>query len=224
MEIDRLNKSAQFRCSSLVQTIQCSSDEAEVNSAKSYLYQNLFEDFYDRCFLSVSKLYGNFPDWQEYTDDVFQETFIVGFEIIRKFKWEKTWTENQFRNKFLYWMAEIANHRILNHINQKLKEEEQNKKYISFLASQSNSGNIGKRKYIPTYDKMKFTLLWQKLNNMTKEILLICAEHETLGENNKNHLPDEAIQYLKNKYNVSSDAIRKAKERGKKLLMECKIE
>src|SRR5690606_8566865 len=103
-----------------------------------------------------------------------------------------------------------------------------------------------------TYDKAKFDAFWNKLNAMSKEILIACLEYGTLKEEvgdhisgketellklkddlgscavpkqvrklmaqsefkerNTDHLPDEVLENLKTKYNVTSAAIRKAKQ------------
>ena len=43
------------------------------------------------------------------------------------------------------------------------------------------------------------------------------------NEQNKDHLPEEALKYLESKYNVKRPAIRKAKQRALEGLRNCKI-
>jgi predicted component of type VI protein secretion system len=59
---------------------------------------------------------------------------------------------------------------------------------------------------------------------MKKEIILLCAEYNTISEENTKHLPDDVISHLTKKYNIKPASIRKAKERALTALKACKIE
>lgn len=80
---------------------------------------------------------------------------------------------------------------------------------------------------VGTYISDKETEL-QKLKNdlgscaVPKQLKAFLAQSE-FKKRNTDHLPDEALEHLRTKYNVTSAAIRKAKQRALEGLRNCKI-
>lgn len=204
--------------------IQCR-DDLEIRNLKDEFYRRLGVQFFSRCHHITHKLYGSFPDWEATRDDVFQETFITALEIIQeKFNMQHDWKDTDCEEKLLNWLSAIANNKLLNLIKRERKEKENLDQYLIDYFADRAPGSIGKRKhYQPTYDKVKFDQVWSRINPMSKEILLLSLEYDTLREDNEKHLPDNVLAYLTNKYGVSKTAIRQAKSRALRALHSCKI-
>jgi DNA-directed RNA polymerase specialized sigma24 family protein len=242
--------------------IECD-ERQKLASLKNEIYQRIAPKFYDRCKKIGSKLYRGLPHLEEQVDEIFQDTFMVAFEELKKFKIDQNWDESICERVILAWLGKIANNLFLNAARAWKKEKGA---ATSFRAHEllENIGSefftrVSKR---PTYDKAKFERFWAKQSEMTKEILICCIKYGTImdeanvflsdeevelqklkndmdnlskskkvqkfiksGLTNKNtdHLPDEMMSELTARYNVTSGAIRKAKERGLKGLRKCKI-
>ena len=198
--------------------------EADNRDIQTEFYHRFRIKFLDRCHHIATKLYRNEPDIEMIRDDVFQETFMTAMEEIKKFKMDDKWDDAECEKVILFWLAKIANHKLL-----KRKADEKKEQailagdYKYFLKVERKPGGVAKRNYVPTYDKIKFDAVWEKLNPMSREIILLCAESETLCEDNKKHLPDDKTAYLKEKYKVKPAAIRKAKQRAIDTLKTCKL-
>ena len=198
-------------------------DPAVYHKFQTEFHHRFKHKFFDRCHKSVLKLCGRAPDWEEIRDDIFQESFITAFEKIKSFEIKAEWDDVECEKVLLFWLASIANNKILKRIANQKKEKEQLDGYEYFLQTEHASGEVAKRKYEATFDQEKFGTAWQKLSDMSREIIIMCAQYDTLDEDNSKHLPDEAISYLTKRYNVKSAAVRKAKQRALSVLKSCKI-
>src|SRR5687767_539644 len=85
---------------SLLDKLINSDDETEQRHMQAELYKRLQEEFFDRCNKIAYKLYKGFPDIEERRDDIFQETFITAFEVIKTFTIDPEWEELKCRKKF----------------------------------------------------------------------------------------------------------------------------
>lgn len=207
----------------IVELLISSSNEEEIRTLFGEFFIRLREAFLDRCHKIVQKRCGNFPDWEAIRDDIFQLSFIAAMTEIKDFKSKRHWDDKECEKVLLFWLAQIANFKLLRFIKLDGQEKVNIEKYKAYLLSENSSGSIGTRKYLPTYDKVKFSQIWNKMNSMSKEILAACWDHETLSEENLKHLPEDIIEGLIKKYGVSKAAIRKAKSRAIESIKSCKI-
>jgi RNA polymerase sigma factor (sigma-70 family) len=209
---------------SLLDELLNSDDETEQRHLQTELYKQLQEGFFDRCTKIAYKLYKGFPDIEERRDDIFQETFITAFEVIKTFTIDPEWDELKYQKKFLNWLGTIANNKILKGHNKDKKDKNGLERYVRHYKSEISNRSIGKRTYKPTYDKVRFAEVWESLNPMSKEIIMLGVEYNAVSEEVIKHLPDKELEALTKKYGVGKPAIRKAKERALKLIRSCKIE
>jgi DNA-directed RNA polymerase specialized sigma24 family protein len=197
--------------------------ESEVEGLQNEFFLRVKDKFLDRCQKVVQRLYNNNAEWEAIRDDVFQETFITVFSKINKFKTKSSWNEKEYEKVILFWMSEIANRKLLKQIKFADNENDEIEKYLYFKDSEESAGTVGKLYYKPTYDRNKFDKIWEKMNPMSKELLLLCIEYGTITDDNSKHLPDNIIANLRNKYNVSAAALRQAKSRAIIAIKSCKI-
>lgn len=210
----------------IVSMLAAARDDADQRLITEF-YNRLRAKFFDRCHKITQKLYGERQDWQMTRDEVFQETFILVLEKIRKglFKGKDTWDDNECEKVILYWMSSTVNKKLLRILKDDKKVRKRLEQYNYEMLLEHADGEIGVRKnYTPTYDKVKLHKVWTKLNPMSKDIILLCIDNGTVADENTNHLPDEIISHLTKTYNVKSPAIRKAKERALKELKSCKLD
>jgi DNA-directed RNA polymerase specialized sigma24 family protein len=199
--------------------------EADSKEIQAEFYNRFKAEFWKRCHHITNKLFkGAPPDVKAICDDVFQDTFITALEQIKDFEMDKSWDDPNCERVVLDWLSKIANNKLLKRIDEEKKQRTVlNGDYKYFLKVERSAGEIAKRNYAPTYDKTKLDVVWEKLSPMAREIILLCAKHETLCEDNTKHLPDEDIAHLIEKYGVTKAALRKAKERTIKALNTCKL-
>ncbi|MFZ2285046.1 MAG: hypothetical protein WAV86_14330 [Lutibacter sp.] len=208
----------------VILSLKENNSEAELNYLQTTFY-NIFKDkFYDRCNKITFKIYGQNPEWKNICDDVFQDTFITAFEAIKNFKCNKDWEDAECIKVVLFWLGQIANFKLLNQITEEKSIKESLESYQYNIINDNLPGEVSKREYKPQYDKVKFDSVWSKFSSMKKELILLCAKYDTIGEENTKHLPDEVISSLTKKYNIKPASIRKAKERVLTALKACKIE
>lgn len=243
--------------------ITCRDDQRK-QRLKTEFYDCFAEKFYDRLYKIASKLYRGIPDWEGKMEEVFNDTFITAFEDLDTFEMGDNWDDPECEKVILNWLSVIGNNKFLKLASDRKKERMALNGYRDEMHSENKPGITFERKvYKQTYDKAKFDAFWNKLNAMSKEILIACLEYGTLKEEvgdhisgketellklkddlgfcavpkqvrklmarsefkerNTDHLPDEVLENLKTKYNVTSAAIRKAKQRALEGLRNCKI-
>ncbi len=216
-------KYEKLKFSEVVELLIATECEVKGGGLKKEFFLRLKDKFLDRCQKVVQRLYNNNAEWEAIRDDVFQETFITAFDKIKKFKTRSLWNEKEYEKVILFWMGEIANRKLLKRIKYEEDENNEIEKYLYFKASEESAASVGKRSYKPTYDRNKFGRIWEKMNPMSKELLLLCIDYETITDDNSKHLPDNIIANLRNKYNVSAAALRQAKSRAIIAIKSCKI-
>ncbi len=208
----------------LVLNLTMAVTDFDTRMLQTELYLRLNEKFYDRLHKAVSKLYKGIPGIDTLKEDVFQETFIIANKEIKEFCVNESWKENECEKVLLFWLGRIANNLILKHYNAVKKEKEDLQAYKFFVKLENRKGTTGKREYKPTYDRSKFEEVWEKISPMAKEMLFASLEYETLGEDNKKHIPDEVIKSLTTRFSVTSATLRKAKQRALAAIRSCKLE
>jgi DNA-directed RNA polymerase specialized sigma24 family protein len=208
----------------LIEALRNCEDENVERVLKENFYNILQEKFFDRCHKITVRLYGGDPDFEAIRDDVFQETFLTAFDEIKTFEMKDHWDDQECEKVVLFWLGQITNRKLLKQRKADTVEKENLKNYLYHVISENSIGSVAKRKYEPTYDKVKFGEVWAKMNRMSKEILFLCLEHGTLSESNSAHLPDDVINDLIQKYSVTKSAIRQAKHRALDAIKSCKIE
>ena len=196
----------------------------DTRTLQTEFYNRLDEKFYDRLHKVVNKLYKEIPGIDTFKDDVFQETFMIANEEIKGFILKGNCPERECEKVILFWLGRIANNLILKHYRSEKKEKEDREAYKLFIKLENRRGTIGRREYKPTYDRTKFEEVWKKLPLMAKEMLFASLEYETLAEGNKKHIPDEVIESLSKRFNVTPVALRKAKQRALATIRSCKLE
>jgi hypothetical protein len=208
----------------LVLKLTANETSFDTRMLQTEFYLRLNVKFYDRLHKAVSKLYNGIPEIDTLKEDVFQDTFIIANEEIKGFQINENWTETECEKVLLFWLAKIANNLILKHYKTEKKEEKDLQAYKLFLKLENRKGTIGKREYKPTYDRSKFDKVWEKIPLMAKEMLFASLEYDTLGEDNKKHIPDEVIKSLTTRFSVTSATLRKAKQRALAAIRSCKLE
>lgn len=187
------------------------------------IYNRLREKFYDRLHKATNKLFSGFSEIDMIRDEVFNDAFLLLFEKFPEFKTNENWSDKECEKVLIYWLSDTANKLILKRYREHKIETMNLEAYKSYDEWEQIKGEPVRREYEPTYDVVKFKEVMESLNPLAKEVLLACIETNTIKENNTTHLPDEVIDALTKKYNVTSGAIRKAKERTLKKLINCKI-
>lgn len=198
--------------------------EADNREIQSEFYKRLSDEFFKRCHHIANKLFKGAPDVEAICEDVFQETFITALAQIKDFEMNDSWDDPECEKVVLAWLSKIANNKLLK--KRELEDAEReflNGDFKHYLKVENSSRGVAKRNNKSMYDKEKFRALWEKLNPMAREIILLCAKHETLCEDNQDHLPDEDIAYIVAKYGVKKAALRQSKRRTIKALNACKL-
>ena len=208
----------------LVLNLASSDSVFDTRMLQTEFYVRLKEKFYDQLHKVVNKLYNGIPEISSLIEDVFQETFIIANEEIKGFSIKENCSEKECEKVLLFWLARIANNLILKHYNTEKKRKEDLQAYKLFIKFENRRGSVGKRDYKPTYDRNKFDEVWKKIPLMAKEMLFASLEYETLGEDNKKHIPDDVIKSLTTRFNVTSATLRKAKQRALAAIRSCKLE
>ncbi len=207
----------------LIDALIACENESENRVLQDEFYRRLKEKLFDRCHKITTRIYRGAPDIEAIRDDVLQDTFITALAQIKTFEMKDHWDDKECEKVLLFWLAEIANRKLLKQKAIESKEKEHLNNYLYHVLSENSNGSIGKTKYKPTYDRIKFDAVWSKMNQMSKDILFLCLDHETLSAENYAHLPDEEIDKLIQKYKVSKAAIRQAKRRTIIAIKSCKI-
>ena len=228
MSLPREDSYRSLKLIALIERMIGCDNQDEERLLQGEFYNRFIGKFFERCHKITGKLYGYQPDWEAIRDDTIQESFLTAFEKINQFEMPAKWDDAECEKVILFWLAKIANNKLLKQLKAETEEKEQFEQYFYHFLSERSSGSIGRRAYEPTYDKMKFDRAWEKMNPMSKELLLLCLEYDTLSkadsEGNPRHLPDHVISALTKKYNVTKAALRKAKERALLAINSSKIE
>ena len=215
----------ELKLADTIRLLSICQNKSEKNLLQKALYHHkVSEEFYDRCAKAIGQFYKGSPDLQDRTDDLFQDSWILIFEEINFFETDSRCSEVECQKVFLFWMSQFANNLILNQWKKDKIEKKNFEKYTRFCIEDSKPGSIGKHNFKPTYDKQKFNKLWSKLNPMSREILLACADRDMFDDDGPKHFSPEFRKYICEKYDVKEDAIRQAKGRAIKALNSCKIE
>jgi hypothetical protein len=195
---------------SLVKRLIACNDDQESGLLHTAFYDVLKEKFYDRLKKVTSKLYSGIPDWEGRMEEVFSDTFIVAFKEIKTFEVGDEWDNQECQKVILNWMSKIANNLLLKLAKATKKEKGIFEIYRDVQRYDLNSGQELERKtYKQTYDKSKFDRFWEKLNPMSKEILLICADLGTIKAEGHGYLSDKHVELLKLKNNIDSSELPK---------------
>lgn len=195
---------------SLIRSLNKCRDDGEGVRLKTAFYDKLAPKFYDRLKKAASKLYSGIPSLESRIDEVFDDTFLVAFDEISKFDVGNEWDDDECQKVLLNWLSKIANNLLLNLTRAHRKDKKELKTYKEFNKYDLISApDLERKKYKQTYDKTAFDKFWEKLNPMSKEILLICAELGTINEDTGDHISDEEIELLKVKNDLDTSAIPK---------------
>lgn len=198
----------------LIRTLTNCKDHGERVRLETYFYDKLAPKFYDRLKKAGSKLYSGIPGLESKIDEVFDDTFLVAFEEISNFEVGNGWDDEECQKVVLNWLSRISNNLLLKLTRSHKKEKKELKIYKEFNKYDLNSAPDSERKeYRQTYDKAAFDKFWEKLNPMSKEILLICAELGTINEDIGDHISDEEIELLKVRNDLDTSAIPREVEK-----------
>lgn len=208
---------------SVLLALASATDETQVRDLRRDFYVRVNKAFYTMCRKAIGKIHPGHPECDMMADDLFQDCIITAFEKIGSFRTKPEWGDPECTKVLLFWLGKIANTKLMNEARDRKKIEAERNDYIEYQLSEAASGQVFRKEYAPTYEKEKFDNMWAKLSEMNKEIILLCAKHGTLEENNTIHLPDDAIEHLTKKHKVTPAAIRKAKQRTLEALKACKI-
>ncbi len=189
--------------------ITCRDDQRK-QRLKTEFYDCFSPKFYDRLYKVASKLYRGIPDWEGKMEEVFNDTFLTAFEDIETFEMGGNWDDTECEKVILNWLSVIGNNKFLKLASDQKKERKALTDYGDELLRESRPGVTFERKaYKQTYDKAKFDALWNKLNAMSKEILIACLEYGTLKEEVGDHISGKETELLKLKDDLSSCAVPK---------------
>jgi|JI102314A2RNA_FD_contig_71_1904056_length_2277_multi_3_in_0_out_0_1 DNA-directed RNA polymerase specialized sigma24 family protein len=185
-------------------------DDQQKHRLKTEFYDCLAPKFYDRLYKAASKLYRGIPDWEARMEEVFNDTFMAAFEDLETFEIGDNWDDAECEKVILNWLSVIGNNKFLKLASERKKERKALSGYRDELLRENKPGLTFERKaYKPTYDKAKFDAFWNKLNAMSKEILIACLEYGTLKEEVGYHISGKEIELLKLKDDLGSCAVPK---------------
>lgn len=204
---EQLRSDSEGRLVSLVREFIDCMDEKEDQRLKTAFYHCFKERFYDRLKKATSRLYSGIPDWEGRMKEIFNDTFLIAFKEMKTFKMGDEWDDTECQKVILNWLSEIANNLLLKLSSSAKKEKGVLKIYKAIQSYDMVPGKDQERKtYKQTYDKVKFDAFWGKLNPMSKEILLTCAELDTINVEAGDYLSDKEVELLKLKNELSSYA------------------
>jgi hypothetical protein len=185
-------------------------DDQQKQRLKTGFYDCFAPKFYDRLHKAASKLYRGIPDWEARMEEVFNDTFIAAFEDLETFQMGNGWDDAECEKVILNWLSVIGNNKFLKLASDRKKERKALIGYRDEQFRENEPGVTFERKvYKPTYDKAKFDAFWNKLNPMSKEILIACLEYGTLKEEVGDHISGKEIELLKLKDDLGSCAVPK---------------
>lgn len=189
--------------------ITCRDDQLK-QKLKTEFYYCFGPKFYDRLYKVASKLYRGIPDWEGKMEEVFNDTFLTAYEGLETFEMGDSWDDSECEKVILNWLSVIGNNKFLKLAGDRKKERKALTVYKDELIRENKPGITFEIKaYKQTYDKAKFDALWNKLNAMSKEILIACLEHGTLKEEVGDHISGEETELLKLKHDLGSCAVPK---------------
>jgi hypothetical protein len=194
----------------LLRSFITSRDDQRKQRLKTEFYDCFGPKFYDRLYKVASKLYNGIPDWEARMEEVFNDTFLTAFEDLETFEMGDNWDDAEGERVILNWLSVIGNNKFLKLANDRKKERKALTGYRDELLRENRSGITFERKaYKQTYDKAKFAAFWNKLNAMSKEILIACLEYGTLKEEVGDHISGKETELLKLKDDLGSCAVPK---------------
>lgn len=192
---------------SLVRQLIDSTEDQEGQRLKTAFYHSFKEKFYDRLKKVTSRTYSGIPDWEGRMKEIFNDTFLVAFKEMKTFKMGDEWDDSECQKVILNWMSEIANNLLLKLSRSTKKEKGTLKIYKTIQSYDIVSGQeLDRKAYKQTYDKVKFDKFWEKLNPMSKEILLTCAELGTINDEASDYISDMEVGLLKLRNELDSCA------------------
>lgn len=194
--------------------INCSIPEHQ-SRLQTEFYCRLAPKLYERMFKTSQKLYSGLPNWEAELDEILQDTFILAFRTINKFKMGDNWDDHECQKVLLYRLSDIANRKFLFRIRNFKKADKDFSEYVWETQREESGEYIERKKTRQTYDRVKFEKFWSKLNPMSKEILMICIDHCTIQNTGSEFISSDEIKFLQMKNDIGSSAL--PKELRKKL-------
>lgn len=211
----------------LVPYLSIEQDETTKRRAQTRFYEIFKSEIWTFCKNVVKSNFGHINDWEEVAWEIHSEAFRVTLSKMTTFKLEEDCSELKAYNTIRRYIARTANFLILKHISKAVKENENFDKYKEFVELGLDQGESGTIEVQKSYDSKKFNQVWSNFSSLSKEIVLLCFEHDsfpTIDKKNKKHLPADVLEYLCKKYeDTNNDNIRAAKSRAFKKILECKI-
>lgn len=192
---------------SLVRQLIACEDTRQDRLLKTAFYDCLKEKFFDRLRKAASKRYRGIPDWEGRMREIFNDTFRIALEDIKTFKLGEGWDEAECQKVILNWMSKISNNLLMKLTRVNREEVMALNVFYGIQRYDLASGQDLERKNpMQTYDKVKFDKFWEKLNPMSRDILLACADLGTIKEESGSYLSDNEIEFLKIKNETESCA------------------
>lgn len=166
----------------------------------------------------------NFADPDFFAKEILQKTFIGAFEYIIEFKLEDGVDAAQANKIIKAWLGKIANKVFLSTMANYNKE--QNRLTNLELESsfiQEYDRNEKESIHVPNAFMQKLHLALKELNEKDRHIVLTYADENCIG--NKQHLSDNAMDFLCSVHKTNSTNIRQRKKRAlDKIKNRCFVE
>jgi RNA polymerase sigma factor (sigma-70 family) len=178
-------------------------------------FQNLFTLFYHRF---KDRLYRRSFEIAKRNEslakELFQETMIKASKSIKKLKLDPLLTDDGVGDKAVAWLGVILNREFVNYLRGKKKEIKICDLDSSFDDFESNYDTIyeDEERQNLSFLRIKFDNIFSKLDEKEQYILLMCAHYNCLFNNN--HLPDEVVKDICEKYGITSNYLRLIKKRA----------
>ncbi len=169
-------------------------------------YNRLAPKLYERMYKASQKLYNGLPNWECELEEILSDTFILAFKTIHKFKMGDNWDDNECQKVLLYRLSEIANRKFLFRLRIFKREDTDFGEYVWEMQHEKSVEYGERKKARQTYDRVKFEFFWNKLNQMSREILMICVEHCTIKSTAGEFISGEEIELLQMKSDIGSSA------------------
>jgi hypothetical protein len=202
---------------SLVRELIASEESRKDRLLMSAFYDCLKERFYDRLRKAATRRYRGIPDWEGRMKEVFNDTFRIALEEIKTFELNDSWDEEECNKVILNWMSSIANNLLLKVARNSNKEIKTLAIYHGVQRYDLTPGqDVARKTCEQTYDREKFDAFWEKLNPMSRDILLACADLGTVKSESGNYITEHELGLLKLKNDLDNcaqtDKVRKILE------------
>ncbi len=231
MEEVVLPKQAEMQKLRLVQLINLLSSLPS-NTNSEYLTKTIYDKFknrfYGTLFKLSSKLLANVVDWTSVVDEIFQDTCLLFFHLIRskQFKLDGTISDEKALSKICKWLRLTSSYKIMEYLRAHKRNVTNFEKYKLHIEMGFDDGESVHRNVERSYDLHRLKQVLSKMKPVERDIIILSHEYEcfpTIDNKNKKHFPKDVRLDVCKKYGINDVYFRKIKQVAFDKIIACRI-